>query len=118
MRDIKFRCWDTKHKEFTRRLLQYGVDGSLKAEPFGILQQYTGLKDIEKKEIYENDIVFDGKEYNYSIHYGPHALWIMSMVPVGNWKLGEGPWRPLWQDYVKIKIIGNTMENPELLDAK
>jgi len=57
MREIKFRVWDTKEKTFIISKLQYLLDGTLKAEPGGILMQYTGLKDKNGKEIYEGDIL-------------------------------------------------------------
>lgn len=74
------------------------------------IMQYTGLKDIEDKEIYEGDIVqiYDVEcggfsESTYSIIYNTKSEWT-----IGDYWL-------LSRKHHKCKIIGNEYENTELL---
>jgi hypothetical protein len=64
-REIKFRAWHKNAQEFTD--LDFDIndynfgwmvqhDGSVNPDYF-IFQQFTGLKDINEKEIYEGDLL-------------------------------------------------------------
>ena len=107
MREIKFRVWDKKENEFTISLLQYLPDGSLKAEPSGILMQYTGLKDKNGREIYEGDRV---------------KFSCIDFAAVATIEFKDGAFRESHYGYGLPKshymeIIGNIYENPELLNV-
>ena len=128
MREIKFRAWDKKLKKWTNYSIS-NIDGTLidflnketgfwesdrGGERF-TLCQYTGLKNINEKEIYEGDIVralgfskwigvakysdknqafvFECIDKNYS-----RNIVFMSQFDKG------------------FKILGNIYENPELLE--
>lgn len=110
MREIKFR--------------HIKPDGSVEFEQLnremsgGYIEQYTGLKDKNGKEIYEGDIIsFE----NEKAHAG--VLWLDGKAMFGikwlgcgiedefdfdNWDICRGP----------IEVIGNIHENPELLGGK
>lgn len=80
------------------------------------LGQYTGLKDVNGKEIYEGDIVLINKEKNikgivkYSETYAEFIVVNTNNI--------TDEYEPL-ADYKKyLEILGNEYENPELLEKE
>lgn len=112
MREIKFRAWDKKNKEW----FYFGLNevyGMGQDSPNGYaeinfdeIMQYTGLKDKNNKEIYEGDILkFNTKGGN-------------EMIYEVKWR-GKGfkPTRMSEDNQEEIEIIGNIYENTELLSG-
>ena len=96
-REIKFRIWDQRNKEMVHHGLQ-----ERNVKDF-VLMQYTGLKDINGKEIYEGDLVrICGCELISKVFW--HKQGLCFSIKVGQ-----------LSDYTNVEIIGNIFANPELL---
>jgi hypothetical protein fuD12_02509 len=71
MREIKFRIWDINARKW---LKSFNID-LLDIPKFNLAEvnQYTGLKDMREKEIYEGDILLSSNEngiFLISINFG------------------------------------------------
>ena len=122
MREIKFRAWDIKKCMWVNDFF-ITLEGDILCSDYLDLNlndelelmQYTGLKDKNGIEIYEDDIlqtVFEGKRMSifvlewdlFGLHYYKKRLSDNSRYPAG-------------LDMTMDKeIIGNIYDNPELLE--
>lgn len=116
-REIKFRVWSESDKEYRADLLSKLIppfitaDYNDEGDRFEI-EQYTGFKDKNGKEIYEGDIVEIGKYGKFQIIWNEWAC-KFDFDKIGK-REREEPW--LSQDWEqKAEVIGNIHENPELL---
>ena len=124
MREIKFRIWDKVCDRFFNNDYNYPViitnDGKigilvddLNFEEFKkddleniIISEYTGLKDMREKEIYEGDILFEsfGEEY------------FKVVFEDGSFRVETEEYSLPLKEYAHIcEVVGNIYENPELL---
>lgn len=124
----KFRAWDKHgHKMFANDELiiwngnVYANDSkkltcnNLKGWSIDdeYLMQSTGLKDKNGKEIFEKDILdYNGRKVIVKWH-GSYASFIYEFVDELQKRTTE--WQPLYLSYYKFEVIGNSLENPELL---
>lgn len=125
MREIKFRAWDKEHKRWTNYSIADDLPrfydkhtGCWKTDKEGkrfILCQYTGLKNINGKEIYEGDIVRAvgfSKWVGVAKYSDKNQAFVFECID----KNYSGNIVFISQFNRKFKILGNIYENLELLE--
>ena len=131
-RQLKFRAWDKLAKQFTYPDKGYQghyvltLNGQFQNFQNGsggeeyVVQQFTGLKDKNGKEIYEGDIIERKaltKTENHSYNYC-HCYEVIYSTDEASYilKYGSGDDYVYLSDFIdNLEIIGNTFENSELL---
>lgn len=117
-REIKFRAWE---KELKQMIPVHSIDFEseiinkesawrdfLEIE----LMQFTGLKDVNGKEIYEGDVVRCTAYLNENIEFENETV----IVSYSEWFFYPFGFNAGWRSWVEdIEVIGNVFENPSLL---
>ena len=113
MREIKFRAWVEKFKEMytvkmidLQREIAYFDKYNYRSFYDINLMEYTGLKDMREKEIYEGDILFEsfGEEY------------FKVVFEDGSFRVETEEYSLPLKEYAHIcEVVGNIYETPELL---
>ena len=123
MREITFRAYDTEDnrmhysndKEVIFTIENLGVslylDDGTEIVYFKLMQ-YTGIKDMNGKEIYEGDIVKCINNYNNIVFTG-----VVDFNDCSFRIKEDGITHYCWMDY-SIEVLGNIYENPELLEGE
>ena len=125
MKELKFRAWDGKKI----------IDDVIPASETSIIElfdryewqetevkaveQYTGLKDKNGKEIYEGDILGGIWESGFiswcekckQLQYHSADIGCMACS-------GDANWYELAEDDGELEVIGNIHENPDLLEEE
>lgn len=120
MREIKFRVWNLILKEWTPvGILATSLGEFLlneEAKKRVIVQQFTGLKDKNGKEIYEGDIIQAGiNKERFKVVFGMAQFYLTNNDEVYTMEAFE-----FIGDYsehnklLQLEVIGNIFENPEL----
>lgn len=127
-REIKFRAWNLFEKCFYTKPFLVAYTGCpfvyneefLHTEDFDavnpsmglVIQQYTEMKDINDKEIYERDIIqLENSPYLYEVVWDTWRWGIDSKGKVTDFIQG-------FTNAVEDRaiVVGNIFENPELLN--
>ncbi|MCP9453895.1 MAG: YopX family protein [Candidatus Nanosynbacter sp. P11B_S7_bin.28.1] len=126
MRDIKFRIWDGVKNEWLASSNKYalpyygfalvGEVMTVQSPPIwsldegNIVEQFTGLKDINGREIYEGDILIDdtGEPIEYWVVKFSNGVFIGECAGVAE-SLFE---------LANLEVVGNIHEDSELLEEK
>jgi hypothetical protein len=122
MREIKFRAFNIRNKEWDNFTLDELARGDLEnLYGWGIYEkwcEYTGLKDKNGKEIYEGDIVSECDFYlgdsfirasKGEIVFGNGSFYCKSAVET------FGDLNPEAIQNYQVEVVGNTYENPGIL---
>lgn len=83
-----------------------------------IVEQYTGLKDRNGKEIYEGDIVREDIEVGDDDIDGEYIYQVVWDEETLCWSLSPNYWaihNDLWELNSSCRVIGNIHQNPELV---
>lgn len=122
MREIKFRIWDKSNKSWNQYLLLNaagkivvidddvgGQANTADNQENYVIQQYTGLKDKNGKEIYEGDIVLSTCPKILNDNFTGVIIFDEGSFLT---KIDNNDIRGVFDE---LEIIGNIFENPELL---
>ncbi|WP_261977333.1 YopX family protein [Lactiplantibacillus plantarum] len=128
---IKFRAWDKATSSYRKVLeIEFYPDGELKKVKVAglqrkgtitpdnlVLEQFTGMTDMNGKDIYEGDIVhgYDQEPDRDDGYIGS------SMTDVVNFKygafwIGDSWYKVMVMTPPIVEVIGNVHENAELLE--
>ena len=126
MRDIKFRIWDGAKNEWrassSKDALPYygfalvGEVMTVQSPPIwsldegNVVEQYTGLKDKNGREIYEGDVLIDDTGE-------PIEYWVVKFSDGGFVGECAGVAESLFE-LTNLEIAGSIHENPELVEKK
>jgi uncharacterized phage protein (TIGR01671 family) len=128
MRQFKFRAWSKQLSRWlTKDEWHFDFDGNIHfidlcpestERPVAphiikkqfVIQQFTGILDRNKKEIYEGDIVKDSSSY-----YSTQRLNVVEWITTENGQRGWDGFYGYPGEQSNREIIGNIFENPELL---
>lgn len=123
MREIKFRAWvkdgkeivDVEEIDFMNKVINYIYNDYKNNEQEIIgayfedieLLEYSGLKDMKGKEIYEGDILFESFSEEY----------FKVVFENGSFRAEVDEYSLDLEDYAHIcEVVGNIYENPELME--
>lgn len=120
-REIKFRVWD----KFVKKMFLWHELNAFSTQPGSIkqwftdsdmtVQQYTGLKDKNGFDIYEDDII-EYKDVGNLMESGYYIVeyYGAGFTPLSEIQASKGiEWPSKWAVNKTVKVVGNIHENPD-----
>lgn len=112
MRELKFRTWNWLEGRYDKNPCAFlTISGELTPSVNRIIEQYTGLKDKNGKEICDGDILDDGEKHIGKVLYNERLASFAY-----EWGYCGSTFMNLYTS--DMKVIGNIHENAELLGEK
>lgn len=123
MRELKFRTWNWLEDRYDEQPCAFiSTSGELTPSINRIIEQYTGLKDRNGKEIYEGDIIENtldvacNKSKTYQVFYKTDFA-KFEIAPIdGKIDIASGYFNFASMEH--FEVIGNIHEDPELLEEE
>ena len=118
MRDIKFRAWNAHENKMHTPFLWIN-ESNLPAfvhvsTPTHELMQFTGLKDANGVDIYEGDIV--KRTYSVWPNKKTFSVVLVAELSCSTFDDDIGGGQDYEENTLKLEVIGNIHQNPELLE--
>ena len=124
MREIKFRVFTKEYGVKNVNEINYGRDGLISligSDGVGLLtrygtgkeaviEQYTGIKDINGVEIYEGDVIL-AKSIEYEVEWYNTSFWAIPYSGVGSSQPISNLYEYDGKNIKKIRVIGNIHED-------
>jgi uncharacterized phage protein (TIGR01671 family) len=128
MKEILFRAWDEENKKmvYDNWDIPYFQHKVISHFNHNKCMQYTNFKDINKKKIFEDDILFGREEGDGETTAWTNVYYLVFFnEKEGRWQVREkdqkedSVWCNDLSDVVdEYEIIGNIYENPDLFKNK
>lgn len=121
MREIKFRAWNMPFGPNGRfQNMVHGKAGRIltfaeMSPDEYIVEQYTGLKDVNGAEIYEGDILSYNERDIYTGNYHKRPLIVRFLDDSA---MFDASGLLLWKVNLRSEVVGNVHENPELMEEQ
>lgn len=128
-RERKFRVWDKQYKKYIKYPVLLDLEDQLYERTEDdflpkldmerlIVEQYTGLKDKNGKEVYEGDVLGNEWENGYISWCDKCKQFQYYIFGECMACSGDVQWYELVADDGKLEIISNVHESPELVGGE